>query len=111
MTIAKPETTTTKAPRKGGKWIAHVKAYRAEHDVSFKAALKDAGATYTKIVKEKTEKKDHKPNPWMQHIDEYKNAHPDWKDTMSYKQVLQTCKTTYTPPANEVVVKTEPITV
>ena len=109
MTVATPEPSPMKAPRKGGKWIDHVKAYRAEHNVSFKAALKDAGATYQKIVREKTEKKDHKPNPWMQHINEYKTAHPGWKDTMSYKQVLQTCKETYTPIQTDVTVKLETV--
>jgi ribosomal protein L20 len=109
MTTTKQQTAVAKAPRKGGKWIEHVKAYREQNDVSFKVALKDAGATYTKIIKEKVEKKDYKPNPWMQHISAYKNAHPDWKDTMSYKQVLQTCKTTYTPTAMEVTVKKEAV--
>tara|TARA_R110000787_G_scaffold5477_4_gene20033 strand:- start:540 stop:845 length:306 start_codon:yes stop_codon:yes gene_type:complete len=90
---AKPVKTGT--PSEIGSWIKHVQAYRQLHGVSFKVALTAAGDSYTKVVKVKKEKKDHKANPWMVHISAYKTAHPEWKDTMSYKQVLQACKLTY----------------
>jgi hypothetical protein len=88
------------------KWIKHVHDYRQVHDVSFKVALKAAGATYTKVLKEKKLKEDHKENPWMVHIQQYKSANPQWKDTMSYKEVLQACKLTYKPSA-QIIAPTE----
>lgn len=95
MTKTTPQDSTTGA-RAQGAWVEHVKAYRKEHSVTFKDALKGAGGTYTKQIRVKKEKADHKPNPWMQHIDQYKEKHPSWKETMSYKQLLQACKVTYT---------------
>jgi hypothetical protein len=88
--------------RKSGKWAAHVKQYRDLHKVSFKDALKAAGATYVKITKERKPKGEYKKNPWMVHISDWKAANPDWKQTLTYKQVLQTCKSTYTRPEEPV---------
>jgi len=96
--MTKTETskpTKTGTPSEIGTWIKHVQAYRQLHGVSFKVALKAAGESYTKVVKVKKEKKDHKANPWMVHIESYKSAHPDWRETMSYKEVLKACKLTY----------------
>jgi hypothetical protein len=85
-----------------GTWIKHVQAYRKLHDVSFKAALKDAGATYTKVVKkEKKAKGERKPNPWMEHLKAFRVDNPDWKTRMSYKDVLISCKSTYKPSQSE----------
>jgi hypothetical protein len=36
------------APRKPSAWILHVKKYAAEHNVSYKQAMKEASATYKK---------------------------------------------------------------
>lgn len=93
-------------PREAGRWIKHVQAFRQEHQVTFKVALRTAGATYTKVVKEKRDKADHKPNPWMVHIASWKATNPDWKTTMSYKEVLKVCKLTYSPGSKS---STQPI--
>ena len=37
-------------------WVSHVKAYAAKNKVSYKDALKSAGATYTKTSKPKESK-------------------------------------------------------
>jgi hypothetical protein len=82
----------------GSPWITHVKAYKKEFSVSFKDALKLAGATYTRKITSavKKDKSTYKKNPWMEHIAKWKIAHPDWKTTMSYKDVLIASKDTYT---------------
>jgi hypothetical protein len=85
-------------------WLEHVmQEYKANPGSKFKDALKNAKSTYKKTPKEVKVKKVRiveegeivKLNPWMVHIEKWKNEHPDWKSTMSYKQVLQTCKETY----------------
>jgi hypothetical protein len=96
-----PITQTALKQKKVGVWIKHVQEYRKLHDVSFKVALKDAGATYTKVVRKEVVKGPRKPNPWMEHIKAYKQANPDWKASMSYKEVLVTCKSTYEAPTSE----------
>ena len=93
--------------RKSGKWAEHVRQYRELHKVSFKDALKGAGASYVKLVRTKKEKKDYKENPWMAHINAWKASNPDWKSSISYKDVLKTCKETYKP--SKVIVKSEPL--
>jgi hypothetical protein len=95
-------------------WAAHVKAYRTKHGVSFKEALQKAGATYTKKPPRKNkDRSTYKKNPWMVHIKVWKDAHPDWKTTMSYRDVLAECKTTYkstkSTDAVLTVVKTEKV--
>lgn len=48
----KPKKKAPKKPRKPSAWVAHVKAYRAEHpEVSYKEALKAASKTYKKATK------------------------------------------------------------
>ena len=74
-------------------WITHVKSYAAKNNVSYKDALQAAGATYQRSTKPKKEKTG--KHPWMDHIAEWKRSHPKWKETHSYKQVLQLCKQTY----------------
>ena len=97
-----------RSARKGGKWSEHVRQYRELHKVSFKDALKGAAESYVKLVRPKKEKKDYKENPWMLHIKEWKTANPDWKSTLSYKEVLQTCKKTY-KPTEPMIVESEPL--
>ena len=113
MTKGTPTSSSNvkRSPRKVGKWSEHVRQYRELHKVSFKEALKGAGASYVKLVRPKKAKADYKENPWMVHIRAWKTANPDWKTTMSYKQVLKTCKETYKPtkPTKPIVVKTEPL--
>ena len=77
-------------------WIQHVKAFQAAHpDKSWKECLGESRASYTPTVKEakSTEKKE---NPWMTHIAKFKTDNPKWKESMSYKDVLLSCKATYT---------------
>ena len=43
-------------------WIDHVKAYASKHSITYKAALKEAGASYTKAEPKKSgEKKSAEP--------------------------------------------------
>ena len=79
---------------KSNPWIDHVKEYRAKNpEMSWKMCLGAAAATYTPVVKE--EKGEKKPNPWMVHIDAFKKQHANWKETMTYKELLVLCKSTY----------------
>lgn len=92
------DVTQQEVPRKRqNDWIDHVKEYKKSHpEVTYKDALKAAGETYTKKPKkEKKSPAERKPNPWMQHIQKFKDDNPNWKDTHSYKEVLQLCKDTY----------------
>ena len=96
-TTSQDEATTTS---NHGGWLNHVKKYREEHGVSFKVALVKASETYTKQEKRmKKQSGDYKPNPWMKHILKFKEENPDWKETLSYKQVLVRCKETYVKPS------------
>lgn len=108
MTKGTPSSSSDvkRIPRKAGKWSEHVRQYRELHKVSFKEALKGAGESYVKLVRPKKDRQDYKENPWMLHIREWKTANPDWKTTLSYKEVLKTCKETYTTKV-PVVVKEE----
>lgn len=83
--------------RKENPWLVHVKNYRDSHqELSYKEILQQAKESYTKVPKvEKVGDGERKPNPWMIHIDEWKSANPDWKQSMSYKDVLIKCKETY----------------
>jgi hypothetical protein len=36
-----------------------------------------------------------RPNPWMDHIQRWKDSNPDWKTRLSYKDVLKQSKETY----------------
>lgn len=96
MTKAPNVKKITGSPREPSKWIVHVRKYKQEHKTSWKIALKEAGATYTKLdTKPKKEKGEWKPNPWIMHIAKWRNENPEWRKTFSYKQVLQKCKETY----------------
>lgn len=107
MTKAPKAKTSTASSREPSKWIVHVRKYKQEHDTSWKIALKEAGPTYTKLdAKPKKDKSEWKPNPWIMHIAKWRNENPDWRETLSYKQVLQTCKETYKSD-KQPVVKTE----
>jgi hypothetical protein len=87
----------TKKPKAENPWLSHVKAFKNQHNgMSYKEALSKAGETYKKVVREE-KTGERKPNPWMQHIEKWKLAHPDWKTTHSYKDVLKICKTDYKP--------------
>jgi hypothetical protein len=44
-----------------GDWITHVKAFAAKNGITYKAALKEAGASYTKAEPKKSEKKSAEP--------------------------------------------------
>lgn len=86
--------TETVAASKNNPWISHVQEYRTKNpESSWKQCLESAAATYTPVVKE--EKGEKKPNPWMVHIDSFKKQHPNWKETMTYKDLLVLCKSTY----------------
>jgi hypothetical protein len=86
-------------------------ANTASDDVAFKQVTTTPDATpvapATAVVAPVEKKKrtrvphsaDRKPNPWMVHLDTWKTEHPDWKKTMSYKDVLLQAKTTYTKAA------------
>ena len=68
-----------------------------------KACLQQAKATYThteKVVRDPNAPK--KINPWMVHIAQFKTVNPQWSETMTYKEVLEHCKTFY---ANGVATK------
>jgi hypothetical protein len=95
--VPKPPVTPTSSPKKRGPWLEHVHNWRKKNPgVSYKDSLKQAKETY--VLKPKREKKDrseYKPNPWMQYIKKYKDDHPDWKQRMSYKELLIACKETY----------------
>ena len=82
-------------------WIIHVQAYAVEHpNLNYKDALTGARETYTKkAVTVKQEKGEKKLNPWMEHIKQWKEANPMWKDSMTYKDVLRKCKESYTQKA------------
>lgn len=82
--------------RNYSEWYAHVKKHKdANPGISHTEAVKQAKATYTKTPKVKKDTSNHKPNPWMNHINEWMDQNPDWRKTLSYKQVLRKLKTTY----------------
>lgn len=95
------QTTSTVATKKrignpANRWVVHVQKYKNDHNVSYKDALKAAGKTYTKSPPSiRTTKRADGKNPWMMHIDQWKKEHPDWKESMVYKDVLKLCKETY----------------
>jgi hypothetical protein len=77
-------------------WISHVRAYHKATGGIWKDALKGAGATYKPVPKKaKVLPEDRKENPWMKHIEEFKKRCPNWKDDLTYKQLLVLCKSTY----------------
>jgi hypothetical protein len=79
-------------------WMDHLMAYKKSHPTSsLKDCMKQAKLTYTKKGSgyEKKDKASHLPNPWMVHIAAWRAANPDWKSTMTYKQVLELCKASY----------------
>lgn len=92
-----PPTTPTKKEVKRNAWLDHVKAYRATHsELSYKEVLEKAKVTYTKkVVVKKEPGAPRKLNPWMEHIKKFIRGKPTWKETMTYKDVLLHCKTTY----------------
>ena len=98
-TYTLPETAVNPtSPVKTMAWMEHLMNYKTQHpDSSLKECMKQAKLTYAKTTKPYVKKNagQHKPNPWMQHIAAWKLANPDWKNTMSYKQVLVLCKDTY----------------
>ena len=86
------DSSTTEA--KKNQWIDHVKEFRVKNpDKSWKECLSLAKETYTAVpTPVKTEPKE---NPWMVHIDKFKKQHPNWKEKMTYKELLILCKSTY----------------
>lgn len=94
--IKRAVTEKKRSGNPANRWVIHVQKYKTEFNVSYKDALKAAGETYTKSPSPtRTTKRPDGKNPWMLHIDEWKKEHPDWKDSMVYKDVLKVCKETY----------------
>ena len=90
-TMEPPQSTTPTNP-----WLNHVRKYQSENPgKSWKNCLKEAKSTYSPVVTEKPKDQPKAPNPWMVHIDNFKKQHPDWKEKMTYKDVLVLCKATY----------------
>jgi hypothetical protein len=48
-----------------------------------------------KVKRKNPWKPGRKPNPWMDHVKLHRKRNPDWQKTMTYKELLQHCKTTY----------------
>lgn len=100
-----------KPEKKTNPWLEHVRRHRSrDPTLSYKEALVAAKATYTpreKEIKEKVPPGERKPNKWMEHIDSFKRENPDWKNTYSYKQVLQMLKDTYKQSAPQTTQETE----
>ena len=91
-----PQMTDTESKTIQGTWRNHVMQYKADHGVTLKAAMKQAGATYTKKPPPiKKEKGAHARNAWMDHIAAWRQTNPEWKKNHSYKEVLVICKGTY----------------
>ena len=90
-------TDTAQAQTTKNPWLIHVKAYADAHpDLKYKDALLGARDTYKKQeAKEKVGDGEKKVNPWMEHIDRWKEANPNWKESVTYKEVVRTCKETY----------------
>jgi hypothetical protein len=97
--------TTVENPTVENPWRVHVKAFRERNPgFSYKAALEHAGQevdqdgnlVYQKAVKAVRDPNAvKKPNPWMLHVEKYKEDNPKWKSRMTYKEVLLICKDTY----------------
>jgi hypothetical protein len=86
-----------KKVRAANPWLAHVKKFRGENEgMKYKDALKGAAASYDKVVVVKREADDRRPNAWMDHVEQWKLAHPKWKETHGLKGVLKSAKETYT---------------
>jgi len=74
-------------------WMVHVKRVRGDNPgLSYKEVLKTAKLSYTKKDREDKVKKEH---PWLKHLAQIKADEPDWKQRLSYKELLQYAKTTY----------------
>ena len=98
MSIADEINSMPAKVKKVNPWLDHVADFwGANKEMTYKEALKQAGATYKRVEKS-TVKQEKKENPWMLHISNWKSANPDWKKTYSYKQVLVLCKETYKSP-------------
>lgn len=88
----------TMSTKKSNAWITHVKQVRKDTGLSYKDALVKAKETY-KPTGRKSKRDPNEPkkkNPWMVHIDQWKQENPDWKKEFTYKQVLMKAKQTYT---------------
>lgn len=70
------DTKPTTEPKQQLKWIEHVKKYAIDHNVSYRDALKQAGATYVKKQKSKTTKK-----PKEKNVHEYQCEFCKYKST------------------------------
>ncbi len=83
--------------RTSNQWLIHVRNYMTKHpDIKYKDVLRNASQTYTKqeYVK-KNDVTSKKLNRWMDFVSKWKNDNPTWKQYMSYKDVLKTCKEMY----------------
>ena len=95
------DTTTTKPQKKTKKrnyneWYTHVNKVKEENPgITHADAVRKAKETYTKAPKAKRDTSGYKPNPWMEHIANWINAHPEWRKEYSYKDVLKEAKKTY----------------
>ena len=81
-------------------WLAHVAQFRAKHpELTYKQCLIEAAkpdAGYTKVEKEvRDPDAPTKENPWMTHVQKFKDHNPNWREVMTYKAVLMHCKTFY----------------
>lgn len=91
-----PMPKKKRAPASPSPWMKHVAAYRAQHECTYKEALKLAKNSYTKAPRRlKKDKADYKPNRWMEHIKDYTTTNPSWKQEMTYKKLLIKLKETY----------------
>lgn len=70
-------------------WIDHVKAYASKHSITYKAALKEAGASYTKAEPKKSEKKSAEPKVVATEKKERKKREP--KEKKTEKEPIEQC--------------------
>lgn len=73
------------------KWLEHVRKYREQHKgKSYKECLKEAAATYQKVVKIKV-----KGGNWKEHVLKFRANHPE----LTLKECMQQASLTYKKPA------------